>query len=52
MEKEISKDGEMFVKKSMETYKKSEKETLDNPIVQEVLKSYEKGGCNYRRENK
>ena len=45
-------DGEIFVEKSMKTYKKSEKETLENPIVKAVLKSYEPGGCNYRKENR
>lgn len=41
-------DVDEFVKKSMDSYKKTEKETMDNKIVQEVIKSYSAGGCNYR----
>ena len=51
MEKTIinKSDADRFIKKSSECYGKTEKETLQNPIVREVLKSYEPGGCNYRK---
>ena len=52
-EKPINKrDVDMFVKKSAAAYQKTEEETLQSPIVQEVIKSYTKGGCNYKEEVK
>lgn len=49
MEKIINKnDLDEFVEKSMQSYNKSREEVLQNKIVQEVIKSYSAGGCNYR----
>ena len=41
-------DEENFIEKSCECYHKTKEETLKNRIVQEVLKSYTPGGCNYK----
>lgn len=45
----ISRDLQEFLKKSMKASGKSEKETLKNKIVQEIIKEYSIGGCNYKR---
>ena len=54
MEKTIinKSDVDKFIKKSAETYGKTEEETLQNAIVREVIKSYSPGGINYKGEMK
>jgi hypothetical protein len=41
-------DADRFVEKSAECYHKTKEETLQNPIVREVLKSYAPGGINHK----
>lgn len=53
MEKIINKnDLDEYIEKSMQSSGKSREEVLQNKIVQEVIKSYAEGGCNYRKADK
>ena len=42
-------DFDVFLEKSMKSSGKTEKELMQNLIVQEVAKSYSPGGCNCKK---